>query len=187
MEKEDDDVYYGEWDWGRTFTWTEDLDIFATPILTDNGSRRNASRWFERGWTLQELIAPREVFFFYNDWSFIGTRQHLASRISKLTLVPVEVLQGDRNLHLDDYSVAERFLWASRRVTTREEDRAYSLLGLMGVTLPILYGEGYKSACYRLQMEIFKATADQSMFVWKTVVGLNEAPEGYVTPGMLPQ
>ncbi|TGZ83781.1 HET-domain-containing protein [Ascodesmis nigricans] len=152
-------------------------DVSPPKLSLDETEDRQTSRWFTRGWTLQELIAPKEVFFFYNDWTFIGTRAHLASPIHQLTQVPQNILERRDKLNLNKYSVAERFLWASRRFCTREEDRAYSLLGLMGVVLPVIYGEGYRRACYRLQLEVFKATADQSMFAWRACIRPWEAPE----------
>jgi len=55
--------------------------------------------------------------------------------------------------------------WASKRETTRKEDEAYCLLGLFGVNMPLLYGEGSK-AFFRLQQEIIKTADDQSILAW---------------------
>ena len=124
-------------------------------------------KWFKRGWTLQELIAPPVVEFYgknaEGDWTEIGTKLSLQKIISEVTSIPIEVLKtGD----VRDISVAKRMSWASRRKTTREEDRAYSLMGLFDVNMPMVYGEG-KRAFARLQQEIMKISNDHSLFAWK--------------------
>ncbi|KAG9236043.1 heterokaryon incompatibility protein-domain-containing protein [Amylocarpus encephaloides] len=113
------------------------------------------SRWFTRGWTLQELIAPRDVEFYTAQWISIGTKMSLATIISEITGIPREVLTHSKR-H-DEYSVPERMAWASHRRTTRIEDRAYCLMGLFGVNMPLLYGEG-ENASQRLQKEIMSLT-----------------------------
>lgn len=122
---------------------------------------RNA-KWWSRGWTLQELIAPSRVFFYNADWMYIGTRQGYADTISSITLVPIAVLAGEDPLM---YSIAQRMSWVSSRHTTRIEDMAYCMLGLLNVNMPLLYGEGAK-AFIRLQEEVVKTSADQSIFAW---------------------
>lgn len=124
------------------------------------------ARWFTRGWTLQELIAPNEVIFFDRDWNFIGTRSSLTMRIAAITGIH-EAIFGERRLdRLFEFSVAVRLSWAADREVTRLEDRAYSLMGLFGVNMPIIYGEGERSAFLRLQQEIFNGTGDHSIFAW---------------------
>jgi hypothetical protein len=124
------------------------------------------SKWWTSGWTLQELIAPTEVMFFNKNWNFIDLRSSLAGRIAKITGIAEEILKGG-NLHkLHDFSTAERFSWASERRTTRGEDRAYSLMGLFGVNMSMIYGEGEQAAFFRLQKEIFAVYADHSIFAW---------------------
>ena len=125
--------------------------------------RFDASRWFERGWTLQELIAPTDVLFFDSYWNEIGSRASLAEQIEKITGVPVGLLLMATSLR--DHCVAEIMCWAACRTTTRLEDRAYSLLGLFGVSMPLIYGEG-ENAFFRLQLEIMKTTTDHSLFAW---------------------
>ncbi|RDW68257.1 hypothetical protein BP5796_08914 [Coleophoma crateriformis] len=120
------------------------------------------SRWFRRGWTLQELIAPPNVEFYAKDWTYIGTRDALKGLISTITGIDIYMLeQGDPH----KVSIARRMAWASGRQTTRKEDAAYCLMGLFGVNMPLLYGEGDK-AFLRLQEEIMKVSGDQSLFVW---------------------
>ena len=120
------------------------------------------SRWFTRGWTLQELIAPRLVIFYGHSWNYIGSLPELIERVSSITNIQIDVLDGSRPLK--DLSVARRLSWAARRETTRMEDQAYSLLGILDVNMPLLYGEGQK-AFLRLQEEIIRHSTDQSIFV----------------------
>ncbi|TBU36689.1 hypothetical protein BD309DRAFT_1024137 [Dichomitus squalens] len=90
-------------------------------------SKFRSSRWFERGWTLQELVSPSEVKFLLNDWNIIGTKHVLVDPVSEITGIPDEALLHEKSL--DEFSVAQRLSWAAKRETTRVEDRAYSLLG----------------------------------------------------------
>jgi hypothetical protein len=120
------------------------------------------SRWFTRGWTLQELLAPLSIIFFNKDWKELGTKASLAKEISTITGIPRVVLLMNSK---EEFSVAQIMSWAAKRETTREEDMAYSLLGLFGVNMPMIYGEG-KKAFRRLQLEIMKASEDHSIFAW---------------------
>jgi len=86
------------------------------------------SCWFSRGWTLQELIAPSSVIFYDSSWMEIGTKSSLQDIITKATKIPADMLVGYANLN--DYSVAQKMSWASRRKTTRVEDIAYCLMGI---------------------------------------------------------
>jgi hypothetical protein len=98
------------------------------------------SRWFTRGWTFQELIAPLTVIFFNKDWGEIGTKESLKSLVFEITAITEEVLQDADKM--DRLSVAQKMSWASKRKTTRVEDIAYCLLGIFRVSMPMLYGEG---------------------------------------------
>ncbi|KAJ4330292.1 hypothetical protein N0V87_010137 [Didymella glomerata] len=106
------------------------------------------SRWFTRGWTLQELLAPKSVEFFSFKEVRLGDKESLKSILHKITKVPVQALSGSR---LSEYSVSERFSWAENRQTTREEDQAYCLLGMLNVHLPLIYGERKENALDRLR------------------------------------
>ena len=117
------------------------------------------SRWFTRGWTLQELIAPASVEFFSKDWEQLGNKPSLERHIHEITGIPVKALQGSS---LSDFSVTERMLWTEKRETTRKEDKAYSLLGIFDVYMPLIYGEGRESAFKRLWEEIDKASKGKS-------------------------
>ncbi|KAN0102621.1 HET domain containing protein [Hyaloscypha variabilis] len=122
-----------------------------------------ACKWFTRGWTLQELIAPKTVQFYDQNWTFRGTKADFADNIHRFTQIDPLVLQGGGKLTI--LSIAERMTWASRRKTTRIEDTAYCLLGIFDINIPLLYGEGEK-AFTRLQQEIVKNNSDLSIFGW---------------------
>ena len=121
------------------------------------------SRWFTRGWTLQELIAPSQMEFFDQQWLLIGNKHDFSALLSEITSVPEYVLEDPSKLRF--CSVARKMSLAAYRNTTREEDIAYCLLGIFDVNMPLLYGEGEK-AFTRLQEEILKETDDQSLFAW---------------------
>jgi hypothetical protein len=113
------------------------------------------SRWFTRGWTLQELIAPTSVEFFSQDGERLGDKESLGRWTSEITGIPIRALQaGD----LHNFSTTERLSWQRSRNTTRSEDKAYSLLGICGVYMPLIYGEGKDNAFQRLREEIEKAS-----------------------------
>lgn len=120
------------------------------------------SRWFTRGWTLQELIAPQSVEFYSAEWIKIGNKATFCRSISSTTGIPNDILRGK---DLRTCNVAQRMSWASQRQTTRTEDIAYCLIGLFGVNMPLLYGEGEKSFI-RLQEEIMKLEEDYSILAW---------------------
>ncbi|PMD57602.1 HET-domain-containing protein, partial [Hyaloscypha bicolor E] len=121
------------------------------------------SRWFTRGWTLQELVAPKEVIFFDKNWNYLGDKNTLSTLLSQITTIPEAVLANPPRHR--SCSLARKMSWAAGRETTREEDIAYCLLGLFEVNMPLLYGEGAR-AFIRLQEEIIKETDDQSLFAW---------------------
>lgn len=121
------------------------------------------SRWFTRGWTLQELIAPANIEFYDQNWQEIGTKCSLATELSKTTTIPVDVLFGQKS-HLACLA-GQRFSWSAHRYTSRAEDAAYCLLGIFDINMPLLYGGGWK-AFYRLQEQILKSTGDLSLLLW---------------------
>ena len=127
------------------------------------GSAFRNSRWFTRGWTLQELIAPAHIVFLGHDWEEIGSKLSLLKLVSEVTNIKPGALDG--SLALDYWSVAQKMSWAANRVTTREEDTAYCLMGIFNINMPMLYGEGEK-AFLRLQEEIIKSSQDESIFAW---------------------
>jgi hypothetical protein len=118
---------------------------------SDGGALRN-SKWFTRGWTLQELLASPVVHFFSNDEKFLGDKKSLARQIHGITDIPESLLCS--TTHMSHYNVEERLQWAEKRQTTRKEDKAYCLLGMFDVSMPALYGEGEDKAFERLSNEI---------------------------------
>ena len=120
------------------------------------------SRWFTRGWTLQEMIAPTEIKFFNKSWVFQGAKSSLVDQLHQITKVDQLALLGGK---LRLFSVATKMSWAAKRRTTRAEDITYCLLGLFDISMPMLYGEGNR-AFIRLQEEIVKRYDDQSLFAW---------------------
>jgi hypothetical protein len=118
---------------------------------TDLQAFRN-SAWFTRGWTLQELIAPPSVTFFDQRGQHIGNRCSLLTELVSITGIPKNVLASESLLKYR--TIKDRLSWASGRITTREEDEAYCLLGIVGVHMPLLYGEGLENARRRLDREI---------------------------------
>lgn len=109
------------------------------------------SRWFTRGWTLQELLAPSSVEFFSKEGERLGDKESLERQITETTGIAPRALQGTP---LSLFSVTERISWAARRETTIEEDQVYCVLGIFNVHLPLIYGEGMEKAMRRLRKEV---------------------------------
>lgn len=118
------------------------------------------SRWFTRGWTLQELLAPTCVEFYSVQRKKLGDKISMVREIHEITGINVLALQGSA---LSAFSVDERMSWAKGRKTKREEDAAYSLLGIFDIHMPLIYGEGREKAFIRLQREM-----QQSRDSWPT-------------------
>jgi hypothetical protein len=146
-----------------------------------------ASRYFTRGWTLQELIAPRYRRIYVANWYPIFPKRGDVGIDESLSLaagVPLDLLTKKKSP--SDYCVAERMSWAAKRVTTREEDTAYCLLGLFDVQMVAIYGEGARKAFRRLQMEIMQTSCDQTLFAWRRVCHSRGRMQiGSTTGGML--
>ena len=129
------------------FTWYQDAEscyvylsdvCFDSDDVTMDGSDPEwlksfqSSKWFTRGWTLQELLAPGTVVFFDKNWMEFGTKESLEDQVISIT--------GIRHLfNIEAASIAQKFSWASKRETTRIEDTAYCLMGIFGVNMPLLY------------------------------------------------
>ena len=112
------------------------------------------SRWFHRGWTLQELLAPATVKFFSQEGEYLGDKWSLVQLIHETTSIPLTALKGvSPLLH---FSIEERIAWIADRDTKRKEDKAYSLQGILGVNISPRYGEGEVSAFHRLTQKINK-------------------------------
>lgn len=150
-----------------TVCYTFLQDVPAKPVEGQGDQKEweelfGGSRWFTRGWTLQELIAPGHLVFYSKTWTEIGTKLELVDLIQRYTGIPNNAL-----LYQDFFSssIAQKMCWASKRSTTRTEDLAYCLMGLFNIHMPMLYGEG-KQAFLRLQEEIMKTSDDLSLFCW---------------------
>ena len=151
----------------------------SSGIGADSKFRR--SLWHKRGWTLQELVASKSLVFLSCEWAVLGTKMELAETLESITKVPASVLRFETDVA--DISVARRMSWAAWRETTRPEDEAYCLMGIFGINMPTLYGEG-KKAFYRLQEEIMKTSIDTSLFAWGDPVSTPDiAHDAFLSPG----
>jgi hypothetical protein len=157
------------------FSWyrLSSATIVYLSDVTDEKSFRN-SVWFTRGWTLQELIAPRLVWFYKKDWTpYIDSKQNhkedprVVKIISEITSIDQTVLNqfvpGLRDVGSDE--VKKRMSWLACRKTAKIEDMAYCMMGIFGVHMPVMYGER-NNAFVRLQKEIMNLTDDLSLFDW---------------------
>ena len=133
-------------DAARCYVYLSHLSITA-----QSESDFRASRWFTRGWTLQELLAPTSVEFFTQEGQRIGDKRSLEQQIHEITGIAIPALRG---VPLSQFEVDERFKWIETRQTTRDEDMAYCLLGIFDVFMPLIYGEGKENAIRRLRKEI---------------------------------
>lgn len=122
------------------------------------------SVWFTRAWTLQELIAPKELAFFDCNWQYIGTKNSRAPIIKSVTGIPDKVLRDPSTL--SSVNIRDKMSWASNRNATRPEDIAYSLMGIFDINMPLLYGEG-TTAFTRLQEEIIRRATEPSFLLWR--------------------
>jgi hypothetical protein len=126
------------------------------------------SRWFTRGWTLQELLAPASVEFFSQEGELLGSKMMLETMIQEITEIPITALRGTK---LSQFPVDERLRWTARRGTTRTEDRAYCLLGIFEIFMPLIYGEG-ENAFNRLKEEIDKRSGEKNTAAVKPEIRL---------------
>lgn len=146
-------------------------DVHPSTTVDQLNEALLSSQWFTRGWTLQELIAPPTCCFFASDWSLLGHKDRSAEslpfvrKLSTASGVPDDVLRDAYRLRF--YCVAQKMSWASKRKTKRPEDRAYSLMGIFDINMPILYGEGQEKAFGRLQLEIMNRSTDQTVLAWE--------------------
>ncbi|KAK2735130.1 het domain protein [Colletotrichum kahawae] len=152
------------------FVWLEDLAPSSSASKTTPTGRKlrdiskmASCKWFSRGWTLQELIAPTDIRFYDSDWNFRFTKEDNVLALSTITTIDIDVLKMAKRLK--DVLVAVKMSWAANRETTRPEDVAYCLLGIFDINMPMLYGEGEK-AFQRLQEQIGYQQQDASMFAW---------------------
>ncbi|KAI4111043.1 MAG: hypothetical protein LQ339_000771 [Xanthoria mediterranea] len=144
----------------KCYVYLSDISI---PVYPANANSSTAtweaafrqSRWFRRGWTLQELIAPASVEFFSREGVRLGDKRSMEQTIVEITKIPAKALRG---ASLTGFEVEERMSWAHHRDIKKPEDGAYSLLGLFDVHIPLIYGEGRQKAFMRLREEISKSS-----------------------------
>jgi hypothetical protein len=156
-------VYFNDVSWNKDNV--EDEESYG---------RLNEGEWFKRGWTLQELLAPRSLHCYDKNWKWFGDKISLSEQFSMAT--------GISDAHLHDQStasVAMKLSWAAYRQTSRIEDVAYSLLGLFDINMPMLYGEG-ENAFQCLQRKIIKKLDDESIFGWSSAETFR--PNGMLAP-----
>ncbi|KAF4333826.1 het domain protein [Fusarium beomiforme] len=160
------------------FRWYSDAVVCLTYLSDVRNSSSHSSvfrsvesegmsKWFTRGWTLQELLAPGKLDFYDMDWNYIGSKQELAESIEDITGIAAHFLNGSKDFRTA--CIAAKMSWAAHRETTREEDMAYSLFGIFNLHLPVQYGEGL-GAFLRLQDALI-AKNDESLFAWKMPPG----------------
>ncbi|KAK4161783.1 heterokaryon incompatibility protein-domain-containing protein [Cladorrhinum sp. PSN259] len=147
-----------------------DVDGSEDPYMQDSSFSK--SRWFTRGWTLQELIAPPIVIFYDSDWARIGSKSQLQEIVVKITGISAVYFE---TMDLSQFSAAQKMSWAANRDTTRVEDTAYCLLGLFSINMPLLYGEG-SNAFIRLQEEILRQSEDDSLLCRADLTSGEERP-----------
>ncbi|KAI8948859.1 hypothetical protein F4801DRAFT_591546 [Xylaria longipes] len=162
----------------RCYVYLSDVSSTATTGAKDSATPWEMafrdSRWFTRGWTLQELIAPATVEFYSREGIWLGDKQSLEPQLRHITGIPANALRGT---HLSDFTIAEREAWVRNRQTTREEDMVYSLLGIFGVYLPLNYGEGRQYAQKRLREEIQKVTKGSEHNDFSITFSLSDVPD----------
>ena len=143
-------------------------DVSLVSSYSEIKTSLKASEWFTRGWTLQELLFSFEILFCCKTWDVLGQGRPLEKTdplITEITGIPRECLKTPAAARRR--SVAQRLSWAASRQTTRVEDEAYCLLGLLDVNMPLLYGEGSR-AFTRLQEEVIRRSDDETIFAWRT-------------------
>ena len=147
----------------RCYAYLHDVNAYSSSTRTSF----NNSKWFLCGWTLQGLIAPRDIEFVDFHWNKIDNKTNMISALKDITGIPQDVLTHGLPPphHSHRPSVAQIMSWAASRQTRRAEDQAYSLVGLFGVYMKIRYGEK-ENAFQRLQEAIIEEYNDHTIFAW---------------------
>ncbi len=155
------------------YAYFSDVELGTDEDRPELPNRLANARWFTRGWTLQELLAPSEMVLYARDWRRIGTRFEFRDTLRQITGIETKYLC--REEPVKRASVSKRMSWASKRNTSRVEDTAYCLLGIFDINIPLLYGDG-KKAFRRLQEEILKTNpTDHTLLAWGTIVSRPKA------------
>jgi hypothetical protein len=153
-------------------TYLSDVKLDAAPEQSNQNPPKifqkinsdQPSEWFFRGWTLQELLAPRKMNFYDTNWTYMGTKDSLAQEIENITGISPAYLTNA--VPFRDACIATKMSWMAGRKTTREEDIAYGMLGIFSVFLAPRYGEGM-TAFMRLQQNLQTRTSDESLYAWR--------------------
>ncbi|KIK38026.1 hypothetical protein CY34DRAFT_415597 [Suillus luteus UH-Slu-Lm8-n1] len=148
-----------------TMVYLSDVPPFSKP-----GSLAR-SAWNTRGWTVPEFLAPKIIRFYQNDWTpYLDDRSPnhkqsvaIMQELEEVTGIDVQTLVAFRPGMIN---AREKLQWASTRVTTVQEDIAYSLFGIFGVQLPVMYGEKKQNALGRLLQEVVAQSGDISALDW---------------------
>jgi hypothetical protein len=163
------------------FRWYRDSDLCIAHLAETKtfgdvrGKGEWDDQWFTRGWTLQELIAPRAMKFYTKEWEVllpgVVNDKDDQEEDSKELLQMLKKTTGIQLVDIMHFQpgpdrLTQKMIWASQRTTTKDEDKAYSLLGIFDVGMYISYGEGIEEAFYRLQEQIIKTTRDKGLFEW---------------------
>ncbi|KAG2149017.1 uncharacterized protein EDB93DRAFT_1143122 [Suillus bovinus] len=140
------------------------------PPLSKSGALAN-STWNTRGWTVQEFLAPKIILFYQSDWKLYLDNRSRNHKQSVNIMGELERSTGINARALVDFhpgtrDAREKLRWASTRVTTLQEDIAYSLFGIFGVHLPVIYGENRQNALGRLLQEIIAHSGDITVLDW---------------------
>jgi hypothetical protein len=144
----------------KCYVFLSDVSVPSIHQQSDWEASFRQSNWFQRGWTLQELIAPISVEFYSDEGRRIGDKTSLEQLVHEITKLPLAVL---RNCPLDQFTITERMQWAKNRETTEEEDIVYCLLGVLDISIPVSYGEGKEKALGSLRAEIDVANSAPSI------------------------
>jgi hypothetical protein len=150
------------------YRWYEEIIVCFVYLHDHTHSKTDLSEsaWFTRGWALQELVAPSAMEFYDQNWDFIGDRESLKDKISRIAGIANEILSRNHSQAIRHTSISHRMSWFKKRTTAKGEDMAYGLMGLFEVYMPAVYGEGKERAFRRLQEEIMKYSDDQTPFAW---------------------
>ncbi|KAI5999472.1 hypothetical protein EDD15DRAFT_2123161, partial [Pisolithus albus] len=157
---------------GSMFAWYRRSALTIVHLSdVSNANSFGSSEWFTRGWTLQELLAPKTVLFYTQEWSLYKNLSCSNHKTDANVVEELEIATGIESRFLTDFSpgtndARSRLQWASLRCTTRPEDIAYSLFGIFDLHLPVLYGESAEKALGRLLAEIISQSGDISVLDW---------------------
>ncbi|KJA17720.1 hypothetical protein HYPSUDRAFT_46055 [Hypholoma sublateritium FD-334 SS-4] len=144
------------------YNWYQSASMCITYLAdTSNPSEMHRDTWFTRGWTLQELIAPRHIKFHDANWQQIIPGMENDKKNPQIILQikrATGIVKDELETVLSKTPISRRMQWAAHRRVTREEDMAYSLMGIFDVSISIAYGEGAERAFVRLLKEILNTS-----------------------------